>query len=466
MSSRTEIIVASKAWRLALAAAIVGLSVATTAAAGKSAVVIDGCRVFDPNSGEMESARTILIRGDRIVAVTLPGEPVDAPAEAVRIDGRGKFAVPGFIDAHVHLMHVLDFAHVSGDDVLPLYIAAGVTTVRSTGDEIVAATLIARMAAQNPERCPRVFTCSPVLDADPPIHRDIGRSVSELSQIPALIEEMKRWRATTIKIYAGTGRTIGRAVIDEAHRQGMFVTGHLGDYPAHEAVEDGIDCIEHITSVFGGVVPPGTPTDTASLGELNLQNPVGAALIERIVERQTFVDPTLVVFRNMLLLPDAPDVKDHPDNALAPHRLQEYWPVYLLRNGCPQGGALADRRRLFAKYQELTGLLHRSGVRLLAGTDAPEPQVTPGFALHQELELLVESGLTPAAALTAATLTNAAALGQAQQMGSIAPGKLADVVLLNANPLDDVRNTRQIELVIHGGAVSRPADVLGRASRD
>jgi imidazolonepropionase-like amidohydrolase len=153
-------------------------------------------------------------------------------------------------------------------------------------------------------------------------------------------------------------------------------------------------------------------------------------------------------------------VAGHPDNSLVPRRLQAFWPRYLQQAGCPQGGPLADRRREFAKFQELTGRLHRAGVPLLAGTDAPEPQVTPGFSLHQELELLVESGLSPAAALRCATLNNAVALRQSEHLGSIAPGKLADVVLLSANPLEDIRNTRRISAVIRGGRVTTPEPLL------
>jgi imidazolonepropionase-like amidohydrolase len=100
------------------------------------------------------------------------------------------------------------------------------------------------------------------------------------------------------------------------------------------------------------------------------------------------------------------------------------------------------------------------------GTDAPEPQVTPGFSLHQELEMLVESGLPPAAALRAATLHNATALRQEKHLGTIVPGKWADIVLLTANPLDDIRNTRKIELVIRGGLVTRPDEVMKLAPRD
>jgi imidazolonepropionase-like amidohydrolase len=136
--------------------------------------------------------------------------------------------------------------------------------------------------------------------------------------------------------------------------------------------------------------------------------------------------------------------------------------VYLQRTGCPQGGSLEDRRLEFAKYQELTGKLYRAGVPLLVGTDAPEPQVTPGFSLHQELEMLVESGLPPAAVLTAATQTNATVLGEQERLGSIAVGKVADILLLTANPLDDIRHSRSIELVIHQGLICRPEELLRR----
>ena len=180
--------------------------------------------VFDPEAEQLLPHRTIVIRGQRIVSVNPSAPPSQIPPEAVRIDGRGKYVLPGLIDAHVHVVHVLDFAHVTGDEVLPLYLAAGVTSIRSTGDEVVAATLVARFAEAQPESSPRVFTCSPLLDADPPIHRDVGRGVTDRAQVPSLLEELGKWRVRTIKIYAGTGRPIGQAIIHEAHRRGMFVT--------------------------------------------------------------------------------------------------------------------------------------------------------------------------------------------------------------------------------------------------
>jgi hypothetical protein len=430
-----------------------------------SRVVIEGCNLFEPTSGRLVPDQSIVIEGSRVSKV-VTGSLAELPTDATRIDGRGKYVLPGLIDAHVHVVHVLDFAHVTGDEVLPLYLAAGVTSVRSTGDEIVAATLVSRFAEANRQFCPRVFTCSPLLDADPPIHKDIGRAITDPAQVPALFDELDKWNIPTVKIYAGTGRPVGKAIIDEAHRRKMFVTAHLGAYAAQDAVVDGVDGLEHIWSVFNYIFPADTKNEPGHRGRVDLSNPRCEVLIAELAKRKTYVDPTLCVFRNMILLPDQPPARDHPDNALVPKRLQEFWPKYLQRAGCPQGGALEDRQREFAKFQELTGKLYRAGVPLLVGTDAPEPQVTPGFSLHQELEMLVESGLPPAAVLRAATLTNASVLGEQDNLGSIEPGKWADLIVLSANPLEDIRNTRRIEHVIRSGIVCRPAELLRRVPRD
>ncbi len=453
-----NVLACTTTWSISLA--FVYLLVTAVAVSDDKVIVIENCRVFEPESEQMLSERTIVIQGSQIVSIDEADDVGPIPNDAMRIDGTGKFLLPGLIDAHVHVVHVLDFAHVTGDEILPLYLAAGVTSVRSTGDEIVAATLVSRFAEAHPESSPRVFTCSPLLDANPPIHRDVGRAVTDPAEVPALFEDLAQWNVSTVKIYAGTSRPVGKAIIEESHRRGLFVTAHLGNYSAQDAVADGIDGLEHIWSVYNYSIPPDATTEPGYRGRLDLTNPKCLSLIEELVKHKTYVDPTLAVFRNMILLPDVPEVRDHPDNALVPQRLKEFWPVYLERTGCPQGGMLEDRRSEFSKYQELTGMLYRAGVPLLVGTDSPEPNVPPGFSLHQELEMLVESGLPPAAALCAATLTNATVLGQKDHLGSIVTGKQADLILLNANPLDDIRNTRQIELVVRSGIVCRPVDIL------
>src|SRR5689334_24594897 len=133
-------------------------------------LVLRRANIFDAQRGEMLTDQTIIIRGERIEEVSRTSSLSKIPARAQVIDARGKFVIPGLIDAHVHLVHQLNFAHVTGDEVLPAFLAAGVTSVRDTGDEIVAQTLVARFGVAHPERCPRVFTASFLLDADPPIH--------------------------------------------------------------------------------------------------------------------------------------------------------------------------------------------------------------------------------------------------------------------------------------------------------
>jgi imidazolonepropionase-like amidohydrolase len=136
-----------------------------------------------------------------------------------------------------------------------------------------------------------------------------------------------------------------------------------------------------------------------------------------------------------------------------------YWHSYRRSSNLPPA-TRETRKKEIRKYQELTGLLHRAGVPLLVGTDTPEPFVPPGFSLHQELEMLVESGLSPAAALAAATINNARALNQQDRLGTISPGKLADLVILNADPTNDIRLTRQIHAVVRGGLYCDPAAIL------
>src|SRR5262249_3325050 len=286
-----------------------------------------------------------------------------------------------------------NFAHMTGDEVLPLFLANGVTSVRDTGDEIVAQTLVARHADAHPAQSPRVFRASGLIDGSPPIHRDIGIPITDPALVPGLVEDMAGCGVTTLKIYAGPGRAVGRKVIEEGHRRGLLVTGHLSAYAAQDAVVDGIDCLEHIWSVFDFSIPPEVKKQPDHRATLDLENAQCRALVAMLARKKVMVDPTLTVFRNMLLLSDLEEVQRHPDVQRMPKPLRNSSPQYRGEHERARAtGAL--RRREFQKYKALTGILPRAGVTLLAGPDTPEPYCPPGFSLHQELELLVESGLT------------------------------------------------------------------------
>ena len=421
-----------------------------------SPLVLRGGSVFDPTTGSL-LARTVVIDGSRIRSVS--GPEVPEPPGARVVDCRDRFILPGLIDAHVHLVHLADRSHVPGDQFLPMFLASGVTGVRDAGDQIVAESIIARSAELRPELCPRVFLTSPLIDSDPPFHRDVGAALTDPGKVRAFVDELVKWQVSTLKIYVGTARPVGRAVIEEGHRAGLKVIAHLGSYSAQDAVADGLDGLEHIWSVFNFIIPPEEAARPDPRANLDLHNPLARALTASLADRKVFVDPTLVVFRNMILLNDLDEVRHHPDLARVPRRMLEYWLSY--RESTNLSLETRDsRQKEFQKYQELTGLLHRAGVPLLAGTDTPEPFVPPGFSLHQELELLVESGLSPAAALAAATINVARALNREQDLGTVMPGKLADLVILDADPTIDIRNTRRIHLVVRGGLLSDPVTIL------
>jgi imidazolonepropionase-like amidohydrolase len=416
-----------------------------------TSVAITNVSVFDSVNEQMLPPQSVVIQGDRIQGV---GSSLPIPQDALVIDGQGQFLIPGLIDAHVHIVHLTDRTHVAGEEFLPMFLGAGVTSVRSTGDAVEAEKRISRHADQHPEICPRVFMASPLIDGDPPVHKDVGLAITKADQVPKLVEEMQQAGVTTLKMYVGTSREIGRLVIAEGHRRGLVVTGHLGRYAAQDAVADGIDCLEHIWGIIDFIVPRGQ-----TRANVDLNNPQARQLIAAVKEHNVAVDPTLVVFRDMVILGDQTEYIGHPDNAKVPERMREGWQHLLKeRQFIPESVEL--RRAEFRKYQELTGVLYRAGITLLAGTDAPEPFVCPGFSLHQELELLVESGLPPGAALNCATINNARILRQDKNLGSIEAGKFADLVLLRLDPLKDIHNTRSISKVIHAGRVLDPDEIL------
>ena len=427
-------------------------------AAPSKVVVLRGGTVFDSQRGEMLRDQTIVIRDNTIESVGPHINGATIPGGAQVVDLQDKYVIPGLIDAHIHLAHQLNLAHMTGDEILPMFMAAGVTSLRDIGDCVWSEKIIARYAEAHPESCPRVFLCSPLIDGPQPFHRDIGYALPDPNAVPAFVDDMAAWGVTTLKIYVGTERPVGQRVIEEGHEHGLMVTGHLGLYAAQDAVADGIDCLEHIWSVFDYIIPDG-PRPDGYRSVMDLTTPKAQDLIASIAQRHVQVDPTLTIFRNSILLTDLEAVYKNPDLEHTPARLQRRWADHRLHAEL-KAETFDLRRREFEKYQELTGILYRAGVTILAGTDTPEPFVIPGFALLEELERLVESGLPPAAALQAATINNAGALKQDSRLGSITAGKLADMVVLSENPLDDIRNVRKIEKVIRDGIICEPEQLL------
>ncbi len=435
-------------------------------------LVIQGGERFDSAAGLMRPFGSLLVEGDRIVRITAPGNTVVPPAGAVVIDARGRYVIPGLIDAHVHLVHILRSLQLRAEDVFPLFLRQGVTALRDVGDERTELKRAAQSAEAHPAHAPRVIQGSPLIDGNPPYHPFVSVPLTQVETVPAWVDAAVADGVRTFKLYVGTTREVGRAVMVAAHQRGAWVTAHLAwGYQPLEAIEDGIDSLEHMGALLDFLLPPGSPrwpspADRRGLspGELaDLQRRVleakvavdfsgGAtpALIEALVRKRVSVDPTLVVYRNWMLLRDQPEVLEHPDLASVPAPLREGW--LRAARASPLDPATVDLRRSeFRRLLELTALLHRAGVNLLLGTDTPVQFCPPGLSLHQEMELWVQAGIPPAAVLQAATRNNARAIGQSGQLGGLEPGMTADLVVLEANPLLDIRSTRRIAEVVRSG---------------
>ena len=440
-------------------------------------VIIEGGSYFDP-AGRMCPFAALVIEGDRIKAIVGAGEKFARPAGAEVIDARGRYIIPGLIDGHVHLVHILRTLDLPAEEIFPLFLAHGVTTVRDAGDEITAEQKLANYAAAHPELAPKVFLCSPLVDGNPAYHPFVSWPLTDPAKVPAFVERMSAAGVRTFKIYVGTSREVGQALVQEAQARGKWVTAHLAwGYRAQEAVTDGINSLEHIGSLYEFVLPAGTPrwpppaeraafspTELAALewrvleakANVDLETPAVRELIAAIVARRVSINPTLVVYRNWMLLRDLDSVQQHPDLAPLPARLREGWQQSA--RALPLDPATRElRQRQFDLMKGLTAKLAAAGVELMAGSDTPVQFCPPGGALLQELELLSEAGLTPSEVLFAATRNNARALGQTGHLGSVEVGQAADLVVLDADPLADIRNTRRIHRVIHAGVVLDPA---------
>lgn len=449
-------------------------------------LVIRGAALFQ--DGAFIPSAAVVTQEGRIVAVVPPGGTVSPPAGAIEVDGTGRFLLPGFIDGHSHVSHLFPQAGVPVEEILPDYLRNGITTLRATGDTIDVQLRVRAYSEAHPDLAPRLVMASPLFDKSPPYHAGVSLAITDPEQVPPFVASMSELGVQTFKIYVGMDRRIGSAIIHEAHRHGRWASAHLRKYHPLEAIEDGIDSVEHIESVFNFLTPPEVPEwllrdermhmsmmAVASLRQKILEeevktdfsHPRATGLIAAFARNHVMVNPTLVVYRNWMVLSDIPEVQEHPDLQRTPRRLLDYWRTLTHNTGAvPETEAL--RRRRFAMLQELTGLLHRSGVALLVGTDAPFPFVPPGYSFHQELELLVESGVPPSAVLIAATRNNARALNLSSELGEIAPGRLADLVLLDANPLDDIRNSRRIAAVVRSGILltfpAKPPEVASAST--
>ncbi len=390
--------------------------------------------------------QTVLIRQGRVTEVYPVHERRDLKGvEIMRLPGH--FVIPGLIDAHVHA--TLPFTtRALQDDVLGRMFRGGITTVRDmAGDAIV----LAERAAESSDAAspyPRIFysalvagptwisvddRVAPIAHGRRPGEAPWLRAVTDTSDIRQLIIEARATGATGIKLYADIPPQLVRSLTAEAHRAGLKVWAHAAIIPTRpsEAVAAGVDVMSHVMSIVleGMDSMPQREGASARFHDY-LAVPVSAPSIARLltlmVERGTVLEPTLHVTQ-----------RRSTRAAASGDSLQRRW-ISLEDWGF-----------------EFTRRAHALGVPILAGTDRMlDTAMSPLPLLHEELELLVrKAGLTSLAAITAATATGAKVLGAADSLGTVTAGKVADLVVLTANPAIDIKNTRTVRYVIKGGRV-------------
>jgi imidazolonepropionase-like amidohydrolase len=411
----------------------------------------------------LKTDHTVLISGNRITTV---GKHVRVPTGAQIIDGTGKFLIPGLWDMHVHALHKERWGTFS-----PLFIANGVTGIRDMGTmtPLEQINQIRREIADGTRLGPRIVAAGPIVDGPKPVNPTISIGVANEVEARRAVRLLKQQGADFIKVYSTLPREAYFAIIDEAKKQGLAFAGHVPlSVTAAEASNAGQKSMEHLLGVLEGcalneielrqeaiqkITTSGLMSSQANSMD-SFSSKKAAKLFSLLAKNQTWQVPT-VTFWHSVTYYDQSNVAYANDPRLKYIflNLRERW-----KPENPQSSPYANfvedyakLKRLFPEELKIIGEMHRAGVQFLAGTDTAVPYAFPGFSLHDELAFLVQAGLTPLEALQTATLNPAIFLGREKELGTIEKGKLADLVLLDANPLENISNTKRINAVVLNG---------------
>lgn len=411
---------------------------------------------------------TVVVDGRKIVAVQLSSR-VALGDSVVRIDGTGRYLIPGLWDMHVHVI---------GDgaaSILPLFIANGVTGIRDMWGDLDAAVALRSEVDAGTLVSPRWVVPGNLVDGPHPWWP--GSVVaSDPERGRQIVDSLASTGAAFIKVYSLLDRETYRAIVTRAREVGLPAVGHVPfSVTAHEASELGQASFEHLFGVMEEC--SGADEDIRrdraewladrAAGKRDFPSPffdvdiyrrildsfddaTCTSLLRELAERGTWQVPTLVTNRAYETLADSSLTTD-PRLAYLPESLTEWWLGLARAARADPEEAREVRLRYLRKQLEVVGLMSKLGVPILAGTDNGNPFTYPGFSLHDELGLFVEAGLSPAQALRSATYAPAVFFSATDSLGTVEAGKLADLVLLDADPLEDIANTRRIDAVFANG---------------
>jgi imidazolonepropionase-like amidohydrolase len=385
---------------------------------GSRLTALVGATLIDGLGGEPLSNACIIIRNDKIEAVGKAGD-IKLPSEAEVIDVDGMTIVPGLIDAHYH--------NEESDTLAGLYLRNGVTSVRDPGEWIESYEMIRKPGMP----VPRLFLAGPHLDKFPPAYPADSYIVKDAEEARLAVDRLASEGATVIKVYYGLSIGMIRTICSASHGYGLPVTAHLEITNARDAINAGLDGIEHITS-FGTCLLPMREVESYKQKVLadhsarrrgryevwssfDLENNEAAdSLIEFLSVKETFVSPTLAVFER-------------------------------------RAGKDTVEVNGFNNMMRFVGKAKKGGVHFVVGSHSFVPYAELGFAYHREMELLNEAGLTNMDVIVSATMENARFFRIEERLGSIEEGKLADLVIIEGDPLKDIQAMRNVQRVMLNG---------------
>jgi cytosine/adenosine deaminase-related metal-dependent hydrolase/ketosteroid isomerase-like protein len=419
--------------------------------------------VIDTETGREAQDQTVVISGEKILDV-LKSSNASVRTEAKVVDGRGKFLIPGLWDMHVH--------GTKFDSTLPLYIANGVTGVREMWGPPDANKFRAELAAKH-LIAPHIYIGSPGVDGKPPIWPGVSIEVTTADEARRAVDDQKQRGADFIKVYSVLSRDAYFAVVDEARRQNIPVAGHVpNSVSIWEVTAARQRSIEHSFGIEVGCSSREKEFRPKFLVEQRNRKEWEALRFEawqsysderckklfaELKKNGTWPVPTLVVHHAFGRLHDPQFTSDNRLRYFS-GEFRDWVNGSLDPRMKDSASDFAKMRATFAAEEKVTGQLFRAGVPMLAGTDVGNAFCFPGFSLHDELALLVESGLTPLAALQSATRNPAIFMNATDRYGSVAKGKIADLVLLDADPLQDIHNTIKVaEVFLDGKEFDRTA---------
>lgn len=448
------------------------------------AIVIQNVTAIDAANGS-RTGQTVIIRGKKVTEIG-PTAEIDLPSNATVIDGTGKFLIPGLWDAHVHLTYEEELTPVMFD----LFLVNGVTSIRDTGGLLEKVMPVKALADKDDGSSPRVMVAGPLLDGVPTVYNGegnrpkIGLGAANPEEAVRLVQEFNDAGVDLIKSYEMLTPESFEAVLSKAKELNKLVTGHVPlSMDVIEASNLGLNSMEHLRNLemacsgdFDSLLNARRELlendDNLSGGELrssiheaqryyaiaNQDDDRTREVLGTLAINQTWQIPTLTILAAM---------QNRVFDRLAWRNKYKYLPDSVESRWSTYSKQIAqiptDQNAIdYANWGfNMIRKLDEAEVPIMAGTDTPIFFLTPGYSLHEELRLLVNAGLSPIRAIEAATLAPARYFGIENELGTIEPGKYADLVLLDANPIVDINNTRSINSVVKSGKLMSRTDLDG-----